>query len=179
MTRRFSERSLEWTDVIGRFEARPSSEHLHNALAYVQRLKDDGRWLWDDGSSEWRRWKRGCSTLEQLIHTLGLRSQNSEDLATVLREVIQEFEHSTYRMRQVLHNADTSKNETLVDNRGMWAEVAFRFIVYAVVSRWLPDKTATSRVEMSINVTTGETTTRSTYEPQTVPRKYARAKKVP
>ena len=80
-------------------------------------------------------------------------------------------------MRQLLHNIDTNKAETLIDSRGMWAEIAFRYLMYAAVSCWLPDKRATSRVEMTVNVTTGETRTKSVYEPQTVPRKYARAKK--
>ena len=52
---RFDERSLQWTDVLGRFEARSHQRHLRDALAFIGRLKDEGRRFWPDGSAQLAR----------------------------------------------------------------------------------------------------------------------------
>ena len=97
---RYSERPLRWVDVMGRFEARASAEHASNALAYVQRLYVEGETLWNTGSPELARWQRGCSVLQKLLSTWSIRRHNNDELATVFREFIHEFEHSTTRLYQ-------------------------------------------------------------------------------
>ena len=79
-------------DLVPRFEAEPSSTHVHNALGAIERLGDEGRRFWEGESQQLARWRTGCTELRMIINRLGeQRHLNKQDLATALREFIQEF----------------------------------------------------------------------------------------
>ena len=99
---RYSERRLHLRDLVPRFEKKPSSTHLRNALAAIERLRDDGRNFFEKGSPELSRWQEGCTKLWNFINRLGERRHIQEqDLLTALREFIHDFEHDTGRMLAV------------------------------------------------------------------------------
>ena len=113
---RFQARQPRLIDFTGRFEAKSSPTHIHDALSAIDRLKDDGANFWDEGSDQLARWRRGCATLCTFLNTLGNRRDiEKQDLTVVLREFIQEFEHSTWRMYQMLYGIvdDPDNNPTL------------------------------------------------------------------
>ena len=146
-----------------RFEVMPSSTHVHNALAAIERLQDEGRALWPEGSGNGTRWLRGCTDLWNFINQLGKRRHiDGQDLPTALREFIQAFEHETARMLQMLHSrSGTSDGDSAIERIDRWCELVFRFATYALASSWIDDKTEErlSSIRMSINPTTGQATT--------------------
>lgn len=87
---RYKERSLQLIDLIGRFEARSSTDRCYNAIAALQRLRDDGRDYWKSDPQALARWNRGCNVLLEFLNILGARTK--QPLATVMREFVQEFE---------------------------------------------------------------------------------------
>ncbi len=66
---RFKERQLQLVDLIGRFEANPSSTHVRDALSAISRLKDDGAKFWDEDSQELRRWREYCDVLWTFLNS--------------------------------------------------------------------------------------------------------------
>ena len=176
---RFDERPLQWTDILGRFEAHSHQIHTHNTLGLIGALKELGRTFWPDGSDQLRRWEEGCAELWSFLNRLGLRRDlNKHDLATVMREFIQEFEHTTGRMYQMLYgeipdNEDDQKVAEVFD----WFNFVFRSAIYALLSGWIEDKQDHFAITTTINLTTGETTQERTGTEMTVPKKYRRATK--
>ena len=176
---RFDERPLQWTDILGRFEAHSHQTHTHNTLGLIGTLKDLGRTFWPDGSDQLRRWEEGCAELWSFLNRLGLRRDlNKQDLATVMREFIQEFEHTTGRMYQMLYgeipdNEDDQKIAEVFD----WFNFVFRSAIYALLSGWIEDKQDHLAVTINVNLSTGETTQERTGTEMTVPKKYQRATK--
>ena len=176
---RFDERPLQWTDILGRFEANSHQTHTHNTLGLIGTLKDLGRTFWPDGSDQLRRWEEGCAELWSFLNRLGLRRDlNKQDLATVMREFIQEFEHTTGRMYQMLYgeipdNEDDQKIAEVFD----WFNFVFRSAIYALLSGWIEDKQDHLAVTINVNLSTGETTQERTGTEMTVPKKYQRATK--
>ena len=176
---RFDERPLQWTDILGRFEAHSHQTHTHNTLGLIGSLKDLGRTFWPDGSDQLRRWEEGCAELWSFLNRLGLRRDlNKQDLATVMREFIQEFEHTTGRMYQMLYgetpdNEDDQKIAEVFD----WLNFVFRSAIYALLSGWIEDKQDHFAITTTINLTTGETYQERTGTEMTVPKKYRRATK--
>ena len=115
---RFDERPLQWTDVLGRFEEHSHQRHFRDAWALTGRLKDEGRDHWQVGSEQLARWNRGCDNLLGLMTGLGKRRDlEKQDLSTALREFIQEFEHHTERMYQMIYGEinDSENNEKLTE----------------------------------------------------------------
>lgn len=95
---RFSDRELQFRDLVGRFKARSVQEHMRNALGFTQRLKSEGASLLKDAPRRLARWKRGCDAVLQFLRTPRTRrDQEKEDLQTAMREFLQEFEHATSR----------------------------------------------------------------------------------
>ncbi len=176
---RFDERPLQWTDVLGRFEEHSHQRHFRNAWALTGRLKDEGRDHWQVGSEQLARWNRGCDNLLGLMTGLGKRRDlEKQDLSTALREFIQEFEHHTERMYQMIYGEinDSENNEKLTEIFD-WFNLVFRTSIYALVSGWIEDKQDHFTITTTINLTTGETTQERTGTEMTVPKKYRKATK--
>ena len=176
---RFDERPLHWTDILGRFEAHSHQTHTHNTLGLIGALKDLGQTIWPDGSDQLRRWEEGCAELWSFLNRLGLRRDlNKQDLATVMREFIQEVEHTTGRMYQMLYgeipdNEDDRKIAEVFD----WFNFLFRSAIYALLSGWIDDKQDENHGTTTINISTGEVSHEGTRTFMTVPKKYRRATK--
>ena len=146
-------------DLIPRFEAVPTSEHVRNAVAAVQRLDNDGRSFWPAGSNQLSRWQRCCNDLLAIVNGLGKRRWGQkQDLPTALREFIAEFEHTTYRMLQMLSNRPD------LEHIGLWCDFTYRLSTYALVSFWIDDKTEqlSIHIEMTFDRTAGKTVTLET-----------------
>ena len=174
---RFDERSLQWIDIIGRFEARSHPSHVRDALAFISRLKGEGRRFWPDGSTQLIRWEEGCTELWHFLNTLAARRNvDKQDLATAMREFIQAFEHSTERMYQMLYGAVEDPD----DDQGVtevfeWFNLVFRFSTYALLSGWIGDKQDASTIRTTINLTTGEMAQEGERIEMKIPKKYRRS----
>ena len=176
---RFDKRPLEWTDILGRFEGSSHQTHLHHTLGLIGRLKDEGRRFWPDGSSQLGRLEEGCAELWGFLNRLGTRRDlHGQDLPTAMREFIQEFEHSTGRMYQMLYgtveNPDDDQGITEVFD---WFNFVFRSSIYALLSGWIDDKQDETLVTTNINLATGEVSQEWTRTEMTIPKKYLRATK--
>ena len=177
-SRRFNERKFKLIDLVDRFEAEPSSTHARNALAAIGRLQDDGAGFWDEGSEQLTRWRHYCTVLDEFINAdLGRRRYMEEqELYKALREFIQEFEHSTDRMYQMLHGiCDDPDDNPDLERMLRWFEVVYRFSTYAIVSFWIDDKTERNSVKITMNLGTGERKEEWTREEMKVPKEYRRA----
>ena len=176
---RYEEHPLQWTDVIGRFEGRSHSDHLRDALGLVGRLKDEGARLFDKDSKQLRRWQGGCSGLLTFLNTLGRRRDvEKQGLETVMREFIQEFEHSTERMEQMLYGAvvDPDNNESVRQIRDL-INLSYRASTYALLSAWIDDKHDDISLVTTIDLTTGKVRQEGKRTPMQVPAKYKRSTK--
>lgn len=164
---RFKNRHLQLIDIVGQFEAQPSSTHYRNALGAIHRLKDDGREFWQDGSSQLHRWQGYCDTLLDFLHTLeGRRGIQKQGLETAMREFIQEFEHSTAGMYEMLYGTSEDPDDC-PDVKGMldWFALVYRLFTYALVSTWIDDKTEHVYREITITLPTGASTEKTTVTP--------------
>lgn len=145
----------------------------------LERLRDDRRDYCRSGSEQDERWTGACNTLLNLLKDMQRRHDlEKQDLATAMREFVQEFEHSTARIDQILHSEYAHRQgapdpDIVFD----WMDVVFRQSIYAILSTWIDDKTETRSVSIRIALATGETEEAWTHEPMTVPRKYRRATK--
>ena len=170
---RYKERSLQLIDVVGRFEARSSADHCYWAISALQRLRADGRVYWKSDPQALERWNRGCNVLLEFLNTLGVRAK--QPLATVMREFVQEFEHSVGRMYQLLFSAPAPEGEATRERFLSWVEFAYRLSTYAILSSWLEDKTEETTISTEINLRTGEVTQTGSHKPMTVPKKHRKA----
>ena len=174
---KFDERPLQWIDVLGRFEERSHQRHFREAWALTRRLKDEGREHWPIGSEQLVRWNRGCDVLQSFMNGLGKRRDiEKQDLSTALREFIQEFEHQTERMYQMIYGEinDPENSERLTEIFD-WFNLVFRTSIYTLVSGWIEDKQDHLVMTTTISLTTGETTQERTGTEMTVPKKYRKA----
>lgn len=176
---RYQERSLQWTDILGRFEAHSHSDHLRNARGLVERLKDEGIRFFDKDSEQLRGWQRYCSELLTFLNTLRLRRDSEKQgLETAMREFIQEFEHSTERIEQMLYGAvaDPDNDEDVRRIRN-WVNVAYRSSTYALVSAWINDKHDDISLVTTIDLTVGEVRQEGKRTLMKVPPKYKKSTK--
>lgn len=171
---RFSDRKERLLEIPGRFEAQPSSAHAHYALGAIGRLRDEGDNFWIDGSDQNTRWKKYCTILYRFINGLGKRRHiDKQPLKIALREFIQEFEHSTSRLYEMLYGTcDDPDNSSDIDRIVNWFDLVFRLSIFAVVSSWIDDKAEEGVVRVEVNMTTGETSEHSARKEMQVPRKY-------
>ena len=179
---RYKERRLHLKDLVPPFEKEPTGTHLRNALGAIERLREDGRAFWPEGSFELRRWRRGCNELWRFLNRLGERRHvKGQELPTVLREFIQEFEHSTGRMFQMLFaKPGAIENDPDVERIVRWWDLVYRLSTYAIVSFWIDDKTEESftNIKLTLNPSTGATTVeeeRRKTKTMQVPRAYRRS----
>ncbi len=170
---RYKERSLQLIDVIGRFEARSSADHCHWAISALQRLRDDGRDYWKSDPQALERWNRGCNVLLEFLNSIGARTK--QPLATVMREFVQEFEHSVGRMYQLLFSASAPEGEATRERFLSWVEFAYRLSTYAILSSWLEDKTEETTVSLKVNLRTGKVAETWCHNPMKVPKKHRKA----
>lgn len=174
---RFKERTSDPLGFVGRFEAQASSSHAYNAVAAIGRLEDDGRRLWRTDRERRCRWVKACRTLSRFLNDLEARRHTrQQDLATVLREFIAEFEHSTWRMYQMVHGrtADPCSDPALKQTLD-WFELVYKLCTYAIVASWLDDKKDERQVKVTVNLKTGESTEEWSVTKMRVPRNYRRA----
>ena len=172
---RYKERSLQLIDLIGRFEARSSADHCYSAISALQRLRADGRNYWKSDPEALKRWDRGCDDLLEFLNTLGARTK--QPLPTVMREFVQEFEHSVGRMYELLFSSAVPEGEATREHYLSWVEFAYRLSTYAILSSWIEDKTEETTISMKINLRTGEMTDTWRHKPMTVPEEYRKATK--
>ena len=172
-------RQPQFMDFVGRFEAKPSPTHVRDALAAIDRLKDDGANYWNEGSDQLARWREGCSALWTFLNTLRRRRDiERQDLTLVLREFIQEFEHSTWRMYQMLYGEfDNPDNDPALHRMLDWFDLVYRLSTYAVVSTWIDDKTEQVSVHITMDLASGDRTEKWTRSKMRVPRNYRHASK--
>lgn len=172
---RYNERSLQLIDLIGRFEAESSADHCYNAIAACQRLRADGRSYWKSDPQALDRWNRSCNVLLEFLNTLGARKK--QPLAMVMREFVQEFEHSVGRMYQLLFSASASEGKVTRERFLSWVEFAYRVSTCAILSSWIEDKKEETTNRTEINLRTGEVTQTGRHKPKTVPKKHRKATK--
>ena len=155
---RYSKRQLRLSDTLGRFGDKPSSHHVYNALGLLYRLRDEGSNYWDRDSLQLANWQRYCNVLLAFINSLSERRDlNKQNLETVMREYIKEFEHSRARMNQMLYgvanNIESDEGVRQINELFHWAYLAS---TYALVSSWIDDMQEEVSVTITINLTTGE-----------------------
>ena len=171
---RFDKRQIQWADIIGRFETKPYSYHLHNALGLIGVLKDEGSRFWDKDSGQILTWQRYCTDLWTFLNKLGQRRDtDKQGLETTMREFIQEFEHSTGRMFQMLYGAvsDPDHHKDVKEITG-WFDLIFRSSTYALVSAWIDDKRETDSLTTVVDLKTGGIRQEGTRTEMKIPRKY-------
>lgn len=172
---RYKERPRELRDLIGRFEARSSADHCYDAIAALQHIREEGRDHFGSDPKALKRWNRGCDELVEFLNTLGGRTE--ELLTTVMREFVQEFEHSVGRMYQLLFSESAPEGEATRTRFLSWVEFAYRLSTYAILSSRIEDKTEETTISMKINLKTGEVTETRNHKPMKVPKKYRKATK--
>lgn len=171
---RFRERGLQWGDIICRFESGSYSIHHHNARGLIESLRDEARRFWDRDSQQFRKWGKYCTDLLVFLNDSSRRRNfMKQNLETAMREFIQNFEHSTSRMYQMLYgaSADPTNDEEVhqIMEHFHWV---FRVSVYALVSAWIDDKQETNSLRTTINVTTGKMTVEGSRVGMRVPKRY-------
>lgn len=174
---RFKQRQLQWTDIIERFEARPHSEHVNHARGMIERLRSEGDRFLKRKPDQLRRWCHSCTQLLDFLRDLDQRQDSKQQsLETAMREFIQEFEHSTDRMSQILYGAlaDPDNNEAARQIMPLF-ELIYRVSTYAIVSAWIPDKQEETTYRIRVNLTTGDVKDEGTHIPMRVPKKYRKS----
>ena len=176
---RYKARNLRWVDVLGRFEEYPSSTHLINALGLLERLRDEGRSFWDKDSDQLEKWQQYSSELLQFLNTLNRRRDvDGQPLETAMREFIQEFEHSTLRMHQMLYGpvADLDNDEHTKHVTNLF-NLVYLSSTYALLSAWIEDKRDNNSLTTMVDLTSGEIRQEGTRTEMRVPRKFRRSTK--
>ena len=95
-----------------------------------------------------------------------------------MREFIQEFEHSTERMQQMLYGGitDPDKKEDDRQIRDL-INSTYRSSTYALVSAWTDDKHDDISLVTTIDLTTGKVRQEGKRTSMQVPKKYKRSTK--
>ena len=141
--KRFANRSLEFFDLVQRFEAKSSQTHTKGAQGAIERLRQEGDGFWSEDQKQLKRWRDYCNVLRSfIVADLGNRRFNQkQDLATVLREFVAEFEHSTHGMFEMLYgtseDVDSDPNIRRLLNMFEWV---YRSCTYAILAFWLDEK---------------------------------------
>ena len=176
---RFKQRQLQWTDIVERFEAKSHSEHVHHAHGLIERLRSEGERFLKRNPDQIHRWYHYCTQLLNFLRDLDQRRDSKQQsLETAMREFIQEFEHSTGRMSQLLHGAlaDPDNNEAARQIKTLF-ELIYRVSTYAVVSAWIADKHEETTYRIRVNLTTGDVEDEGAHHPMRVPKEYRKSTK--
>lgn len=175
---RFKNRSLALIDLVPRFEGVTAGEHARNARGFIESLGRDGAALFEDDPDRAVRWKDGCMKLRETIMHLGRADR--PDLATALREFIQDFEHHTARIHQMAYGAEQSeegKNQTkqVLD----WIGYTYRLSTYAIIASYIEDKQIHGHTHYQLDMETlrfAEVSHRM--DQMQVPKKYRNSTKI-
>ena len=174
---KYRDRPLQWDDIIGRFESQPCSHHTRHALVLIERLRDEGARFWDEESQQLKRWRHYCGCLWRFLNNLGYRRDTAkQSLETAMREFIQEFEHSTGGMYEMLYGKAAEPNyaEDFREITNLF-HVVYRSSTYALVSHWIDDKQEHKLITMKVDLTTGESSLEVTGSEMRVQRKYQKS----
>ena len=88
-----------------------SSDEIYNAIAVIQRIRDDGLVYFKEDEVAGSRWARGCNDLISLISKFSYRLRVEKiDFAELLWEFTNEFDHAEKRLHQTLY-CDTIPKE--------------------------------------------------------------------
>ena len=177
---RYRNRRPQLLDLVPRFEGEPSRVHVRNALGATGRLKDDGTAFWSEGAPQLEKWRYECDELMKFIgQSLGERRHlDKQDLSTALREFVQMFEHSQWRLDQLLQSGPSEEDRQRILR---WCDLVYRLSTYALIAFWIDDKTehVSTRISMRVDRTTGDVTEQSMETEVTkkmaVPKKYKKA----
>ena len=145
-------------DLVGPFNDKSISDLMRTAISATQRLRDDGRAIWGEGSDEDRKWRDSCLDLWKFLDTVEISKHRGRKLEDVLREFVCRFEHSELRIRQLLFR--TVGNQT--DDRqrqqvSRWLAFTYRACTYAILAAWFDYKRGTTIGHIHVNLRTGET----------------------
>ncbi len=157
--RRFrNRRNLRRIEIVSNFESQPASHHIREAMGVIERVRDEGRQFWQDDADELHRWHEGCTDLWAFLNNLGHRRHiDGQTLETASREFIQAFEHTVYRIQQLLHGVTrgTEVDRPEIDLVFEWIEVVFRMSMYGLIAYWIDDKTEERLTRITVNLRTG------------------------
>ncbi|MCY4318764.1 MAG: hypothetical protein OXE76_06140 [Alphaproteobacteria bacterium] len=155
-TKRFENRSLEFFDVIQRFEQKTVSSHVVMAQGAIERLAEEGRPFWPDGQKQSAKWQVYCDTIRSIILNLSERRfVHKQELETALREFISEFEHSTHGLFKLLHGVpdeDGSIRQRIIT----LFEVVYRASTYAILAYWVDEKHEEKTTQMTLQISPNE-----------------------
>ena len=77
--KRFANRSVEFFDLLERFEAKSSSDHIRMAQGAIERLRQEGSSFWSEEQKQLKRWQDYCNVLWTFVVTdLGNRRFNQK-----------------------------------------------------------------------------------------------------
>ena len=135
---RFKNRPLEWTDILDRFKKLPKEDHLHNALALIGRLEDEGTMFSSNDSTQRTRWRTACTELARVLRESGARRHGlKQDLATALKDFMHDFEHASCRISQIIYqDANDPDYEDNKERISDWLNLIFKACIYALTSAW-------------------------------------------
>lgn len=147
---KFKDRKPLDLDMDGRFEENSTGEHNRNACGSIGRLKEYGREFWGEGTNQLGRWEEGCNTLWQFINALGNhRHIENKNLESVLRVFFAEFEHTRFRLVQmVLGEVDDQDENPKFKEIYDWTVRVQWYCIYAIVSFWIDDKYDKTRIDI-------------------------------
>lgn len=167
----------ELSDFLGRFNEKSISELMRIAVAAIQRLRDDGRGIWIEGSDEDRKWQDSCNGLWHFLTAVEGRKRGGDELSDVLREFVSLYEHSEARLRQLLfQKAGSRENDPQREQTTRWLAFIFRACTYAILAVWFDYKRETVAGQIHVRLSTGEVAQKWTHKPmQGTPRKHRRS----
>ena len=166
-------RSLDVTNLIGRFEDKPTSHHFRSAIGWPQRVREEVKFPQEDRA---QKWHDECEELIRFINQglAAYRERGEPGLIEALRKFTQDFEHAERRARQLMVGV-------MEEGQRDWAldllNLAYRLSVYAILSYWIDDKADHLDVRIEMNLSTRKTTEESRYTPMAVPKKHRHARK--
>ena len=121
-----------WVDVLKPLKSTTSADEIYNAIAVMQRIRNDGLTYFKENEVAGSRWARGCNDLISLINKFSYRLQVEKiDIAEVLWDFTEEFDHTEKRLHQLLYcDAITEDQRTqIIGNVWDLLSVALRFSV--------------------------------------------------
>ena len=176
-SKRWKNRTVhELSDFLGRFNDKSISELMRMAVAAIQRLQDDGRGIWIEGSDEDQKWQKSCNDLREFLSTVAMSRHQGRKLEDVLREFVSLFEHSESRIWQLLFQAAGNQAENEHRERVVrWMAFTYRACTYAILASWFDYKQETTTAHIHVSLATGDRTEHWSHEPmQGPPRKHRR-----
>ena len=175
---RWKDRLMSEFEIVPRFGGTSSNIHARNALAAIERLRDDGRVYFSSDSEAYKRWERGCNELWEFINTLQSKIHENISLSDALVEFIDNYEHTETRLHQTLYSGSVlEKHEEAISNTWFWLGIIYRFCTYSILSTYFGEKMLDEHsVEITVNLATGKRCEKWTRNPMQVPRKYRRPK---